>query len=72
MLDRIAHHEVFGLEVIILLGITTLSLVVITAILGLRSKGANYKKRRKWHLGFALVTIAFGLTHGILILLTRD
>ena len=69
MLHKIAVYEVFGLEVVILLGIVTFLSLIGAAVLGLTVRGKAYKVRRKWHIRVAILAIVLASTHATLVLL---
>jgi len=65
MIQNIAYFLIFGKPLIMYIGIFTLLFVIFTATIGF----LNYKGIKiipfKWHLIFAILTIAFAVIHAI-------
>ena len=67
MLSSIAYFPIFGKPLILYIGITTLSLFIITASIGLMIfRGVRIPF--KLHPTFAIIALAFGIIHGTLAL----
>jgi len=67
VLENIAYYDILGKPLMLYLGITTFTLLVITAVLGfLVIKG---KVKFAYHKIFAAVTISIATVHGMLGLL---
>ena len=67
MLSSIAYFPVFGKPLILYLGITTISLFIITTLLGLMIF-RGVKIPFKIHPTMAAIALAFGTIHGTLAL----
>ena len=67
MLSSIAYFPVFGKPLILYIGITTLSLFIITASLGLMIF-RGVKIPFKVHPAMAAIALTFGIIHGTLAL----
>lgn len=64
ILTSIAYYNFLGIPLVIYGGIITLTMVIITAVLGtLVLKG---KLKFKWHKIFAIITIIIACMHGFL------
>lgn len=71
MIKQLAFYSIFGKPLVIILGITTLFCLIITACLGSTKLRKTLKVPLKWHYRIAGVTVALGLTHGLLIILSK-
>lgn len=69
MLQEIAEFKVFGIEVAILSGILMFLALLVTALLGLITRGPAYKPRRRWHVRVAYIAIALAVIHAVIVLL---
>lgn len=66
-LSGIAYTPVFGLPLILYLGVITLSIVVITAVMG--AMVLRGRAKIKWHMAAAAIAIIMAIVHGALGLL---
>ena len=67
VLNNITYYQIFGLPLIVYLGIITILLLITSSLFGaLTLKG---KMKFKYHKIFAAITIIFALLHGALALL---
>ncbi len=66
MIQNIAFTQVFGLPIVAYGGMTTLLLVLFTAIVGFLNYRGITTIPFKWHPILALLTIIFSLVHGIM------
>jgi hypothetical protein len=71
MLNQIAFYPIFGEPLIIILGIATFISLIITACLGPVKMRLMFKIPLKRHYQMAGLTIALGLAHGLLIMLSK-
>ena len=58
-------------QLIIPLGITTISCLFITILLGLRTKIIPIKIRRKVHITFAIITLILAVIHSGIVIYTN-
>ena len=64
ILSNIAYYEILGIPLIVYGGAVTLTLLIVTAILGtLVLKG---KVKFTWHKVFAIITLILAIGHGFL------
>jgi len=69
MFQKLTFHEIYGIPLIVYGGLATLSLFLITALIGyLDLKGRTHVGVR-WHSRIALLGVLSGLFHGLLGLL---
>ena len=66
MLQNISYYQIFGLPFILYLGIITIGLFLITAILAILKRKGKLKMSIQWHYRLAYISIIFGIIHGIL------
>lgn len=59
-------------QLIIPLGITTICCLIITIVLGLRTKILSAKIRRKVHITFAIITLVLAVIHSGIVLYTYN
>jgi hypothetical protein len=69
MLEEITYYPIFNIPFIVYLGIFTIFLFLINAIIALLRRKGKIKVSIYWHYRFAYLSIIFGLIHGILALL---
>ena len=66
---NIAYYNIFGIPLLVYGGITTLTLLIVTAIFG--ALVLNGKLKFAWHKLFAIITLIFALGHGFLAFASR-
>ena len=66
MLQEITYYLIFGIPFIVYLGIVTLFMFVITALLALFKRRAKTKISIQWHFRMAYLSILLGIIHGTL------
>jgi len=69
MLENITYYPIFNIPVIIYLGIVTILLFSITAIIALLKRKGKTKISIEWHYRLAYLSIILGFIHGFLALL---
>lgn len=69
MLREISYYPLFGVPLIVYLGVTTLTLFLLTAILVILLRRRIIKTPLKWHYRFAYLSLTVGIIHGTLALL---
>ena len=69
MFHEISYFSLFGIPTIVYLGITTLTLFMITALLALLVRRRITKTPLAWHYRFAYLSLSIGIIHGSLGLL---
>lgn len=69
MLRELSYYPIFGIPTIVYLGITTLTLFIITALLALLIRRRIIKTSLPWHYRFAYLSLIIGIIHGTLGLL---
>jgi dolichyl-phosphate-mannose--protein O-mannosyl transferase len=70
LFSEIASFMIFGIPVVIYLGIITLALLLFTATISTLNKRKIRIIHMKWHHRMAYVTIVFALCHALLIFLS--
>jgi hypothetical protein len=71
MLTKITYYQIFGVSLIIYLGILAFLLFTATALVAIRNKRGG-RLPFKWHHSLATISIIVAFTHGILGLLGGD
>lgn len=66
MLQDITYYMFFGIPFIVFLGIITIVLFVITALIALLKRKGMIKYSIKWHYRTAYLSILLGIIHSIL------
>jgi hypothetical protein len=66
MLQEITYHLIFGIPFIVYLGIITLSMFFMTAMLALLKRRGKTRLSIHWHFRLAYISITLGIVHGIL------
>jgi hypothetical protein len=66
MFQEITYFLIFGIPFIVYLGIVTIIMFIITALLALLKKKVKIKISIKWHYRLAYISIILALIHGIL------
>ena len=66
VLNEIAYFQIFGKPLIMYLGITTLLLFLLTAVIGVLILRGKTRIPFKWHKRLAIIAIIFALIHGSL------
>lgn len=66
MFQEITYFLIFGIPFIVYLGIVTIIMFIITALLALLKKKGKIKISIKWHYRLAYISIILALIHGIL------
>ncbi len=71
VLQSVAYYQIAGLPVVVVLGIISIILLLITAFLGYASIKGIMGVKFKTHMRFAVITIIFAVAHGLLVFLAR-
>lgn len=66
MFQEITYFLIFGIPFIVYLGIVTVIIFIITALLALLKRKGKIKISIKWHYRLAYISIILALIHGIL------
>lgn len=66
MLQNISYYQILGLPFILYLGIITIGLFLVTAILATLKRKGKLKMSIQWHYRLAYISITLGIIHGIL------
>jgi MFS superfamily sulfate permease-like transporter len=66
MIESISLFPVFGLPLIVYLGMATLSLLLFTASISVMTRRGMRRIPFRWHPRMAAVTIAVAIVHGFL------
>ncbi|MCK5300553.1 MAG: hypothetical protein KAJ21_01530 [Thermoplasmatales archaeon] len=69
MLENITYYPIFDIPFIVYLGIITILLFFLTALIAFLRRKGKIKISIKWHYYLAYISITLGLIHGILVLL---
>ena len=69
MLENITYYPIFDIPFIVYLGIITILLFFLTALIAFLRRKGKIKISIKWHYYLAYISITLGLIHGILALL---
>lgn len=69
MLEEITYYPILNIPLIVYLGIFTIFLFLITAIIAVLRRKGKIKISIDWHYRFAYISIILGLIHGILAVL---
>jgi hypothetical protein len=65
MFQEISYYLIFGFPLIVHLGIITILMLTITALIALLKRKVNIKISIKWHHRLAYFSIILALLHGI-------
>jgi dolichyl-phosphate-mannose--protein O-mannosyl transferase len=66
MFQEITYFLIFGIPFIVYLGIVTVIIFIITALLALLKRKGKIKISIEWHYRLAYISIILALIHGIL------
>ena len=66
MLQEITYYLIFGIPFIVYLGIITIVMFIITALIALLKRKNKIKISIKWHFRLAYISIILALIHGFL------
>ncbi len=66
MLQEITYYLIFGIPFIVYLGIITIVIFIITALIAYLKRKNKIKISIKWHFRLAYVSIVLALIHGFL------
>ena len=66
MFNDITYYLIFGLPFIVYLGIITIIMFIITALIALLRRKGKIKISVKWHYRLAYISIVLALIHGFL------
>jgi len=69
MLENFTYYPIYNIPLIIYIGIFTLIIFFITAIIAYLKRRGKIKISIKWHYYLAYVSLILGLFHGIIALL---
>ena len=70
MFSTIAGYMIFGVPVVIYLGIIAVTCLLFTAAISILNKRKIRVISMKWHSRVAYITIFFALCHGLLVILS--
>jgi uncharacterized membrane protein len=70
MLEQITYYPILDIPFIVYLGVFTIFLFLITAIIAALKRRGKIKISINWHYRFAYISLILGFIHGILALLT--
>ena len=66
MLTELSYYLIFGLPLILYLGIIVILMLLFTALIAILRRKGKTKISVKWHYRLAYITIILGLFHGVL------
>jgi hypothetical protein len=66
MLQEITYYLIFGIPFIVYLGVVTIFMFIITALLALLKRRGKIKISINWHYRLAYISIILALIHGLL------
>lgn len=66
MFQEITYYQIFGLPFIVYLGILTIFMFILTALLALLKRKGKIKIPINWHYRFAYISVILALIHGFL------
>lgn len=66
MLQEITYYLIFGIPFIVYLGVVTIFMFIITALLTLLKRRGKIKISINWHYRLAYISIIMALIHGFL------
>ena len=66
MLQEITYHLILGIPFIVYLGIITIFMFMITALLTLLKRKGKTKIKINWHFRLAYISIILAIIHGLL------
>lgn len=66
MLQEITYYLIFGIPFVVYLGIITIVIFVLTALLALLKRKGKIKISIQWHYRLAFLSIILGIIHGFL------
>ena len=66
MLQEITYYLIFGIPFIVYLGIITILMFMLTALLAVLKQKGKMKFSIQWHHRMAYLSILLGVIHGIL------
>ena len=66
MLQEITYYSIFNIPFIVYLGIITILMFIITAILAVLKRNGKLQYQIKWHYRLAYISIILGIIHGLL------
>ena len=66
MLQEITYYLIFGIPFVVYLGIITIVIFVLTALLALLKRKGKIKISIQWHYRLAYLSIILGIIHGTL------
>jgi dolichyl-phosphate-mannose--protein O-mannosyl transferase len=66
MFQEISYYLIFGMPFILYLGIITIVMFTITALIAILKRRNKLKIAIKWHFRLAYISIALALIHGFL------
>jgi hypothetical protein len=65
MFQEFTYYLIFGIPLIVYLGIVTIFIFIITALLALLKRKAKIKISINWHYRLAYISIFLALIHGL-------
>ena len=66
MLEQITYFEIFGLSILVLLGILAFIFLILTALVPILRKKQVWNLPMQYHFIFARITIVFAVLHAFL------
>jgi hypothetical protein len=66
MFQEITYYMFFGIPFIVYLGIVTIFMFILTAILALLKRKGKLKYSIQWHYRLAYISIILGIIHSVL------
>jgi len=66
MFQEITYYLIFGIPFIVYLGIITVLMFILTAVIALLKRKGKMKYSIKWHYLLAYISILLGIIHSIL------
>jgi len=70
MLQEITYYLIFGIPFIVYLGIITILMFMLTALLAVLKRKGKMKFSIQWHYRLAYISIILGIIHGVLTVIT--
>lgn len=66
MLQEISYYLISGIPFIVYLGVITIIMFALTAVLAILKRKGKIKISIKWHFYLAYISIFLGIIHGVL------
>ena len=68
MFENFTYYPIFDIPLIVYLGIITIFIFIVTALIAYLKRKGKLKISIKWHYYLAYISIVLGLFHGLLAL----